>query len=390
MYEKRFTKKQITILANAGIVLFYLIYGYLCARMLFRQSIHYNNMYHSDLPSHIHSGVNRIGYSLVEMILGDIIGYTGSYKLVGIFLATVILATIFVTWKLLRLIAPNTNPVLLHVGAIACNLVAAYYLPQFNEYRYLGVQSGNIYHNSTFTGMKFLGTMVLYLYFSYQSQYEKGLSWKQWSTFAVLMIMVNMTKPNFFVCFAPAMGIYLLIDLIQKKGKTFSKIFLFGLAVIPSVLVLLVVYTLLFPSDGSAGGVIIDPGYCFFMRARTPVMAVIQTMAFPLWILAFHIRDLKKDRVFGFSWLMLLISFLEYFFLCEGGARKDHGNLSWGYCYCIYVIFVVSVAKICSDFREKDLKKYWFYYLGAGLLLLGHLVYGLQYFNIVVHGGHFI
>lgn len=382
-------KKQAVIAANSAIAVFYLVYGYLCAQMLYRQSIGYDGRYVSDLPAHIDSGLNRIGYSLMEVILGDIVGYTRQYKLVGILLSLLMMATIFVTWKLLKILAPKANSLLLHAGAICCNLVAAYYLPQFNEFRYLGVQSGNIYHNSTYIGMKFLGVIVLYLYFSYESLYETGLSRKQWGTFAGVLILVNMVKPNFFVCFAPAMGIYLLIDLIGKKGKTFSRIIIFGLAVIPSVMVLIVEYILLFPGDGSAGGIIIDPGYSFFMRTKTPVMAVIQTMAFPLWVLIFHIRDLKRDKRFGFSWLMLLVSFLEYFFICENGERKDHGNLSWGYCYCIYLVFVISVAKVCTDLKEKEWKKYWYYYLGAGLLLLGHVIYGLQYLGIMLQGGSF-
>lgn len=390
MKEKQFGKKQMITIANAGIAVFYMVYGYLCAKMLFRQSVGYDGKYISDLPAHINSGLTRTGYSLMEVILGDLVGYTGKYKLVGIFLALLMMATIFVTWKLLKMVAPKADPLLLHVGAILCNFAMALYLPMFNDYRYLGVQSGNIYHNSTYIGMKFLGMVMLYLYFSYESIYESGLSRQQWGRFAGVLILVNMIKPNFFVCFAPAMGIYLLIDLIRKKGKTFSQIFMFGLAVIPSVAVLLVEYKLLFPADSGAGGIVIDPGYCLFLRARTPVMAILQTMAFPLWMLVGHIKDLKKDRHFGFSWMILLISFLEYFFICEDGIRKDHGNLSWGYCYGIYVVFVISVAKLCTDLKERKWQEHRLYYSGAGLLLLGHVIYGLQYFSIMLQGGSFV
>lgn len=381
MIQKLKTQK-IQLSLNAGIALCYMIYGYFCAVLFYRQSVELNGKYFSDLPVHISYGVNHQGYSLMEAILGVIVRDIGSYKLVGIFLALVVMASIFLTWLFMRKLAPDVNPVILHLAAFAVNMVMAFYLPYFNDYRYLGVQSGNIYHNSTYTGMKMLGMLVLFLYMTCQEIYEQGLGPVRWFSFAASLILVNMVKPNFFVAFAPAMGMVLLYDLIRKKGTTLLPIIRFGLAVIPSVVVLFYSYMMLFP--GGDSHIIIDPGYCFFLRTRTPLMAILQTLAFPLWILAFHWKDLKDNRKYGFSWLFLLISFLEYFFLAESGVRKNDGNLSWGYCFGIYVIFAASAAVFCRDLKER--KKPLVYYVVASALFLGHMVFWFQYFHILFIG----
>lgn len=383
---QKLKNKKILLTQHTGIALCYMIYGYFCAVLFYRQSVSLNGKYLSDLPAHISFGVNHQGYSLMEAILGVIVRDIGNYKLVGIFLALVVMSSIFLTWLFMRKLAPDVNPVMLHLAAFAVNMVMAFYLPYFNDYRYLGVQSGNIYHNSTYTGMKMLGMLVLFLYVSCLDIYEQGLGPVRWLSFAAGLILVNMVKPNFFVAFAPAMGILLLCDLIRKKGTTFLPIIRFGLAVIPSVIVLFYSYMMLFP--GGDSHLILDPGYCLFLRARTPLMAVIQTMAFPLWILVFHWKDLKANRKYGFCWLFLLISFLEYFLLAESGDRKDHGNLSWGYCFGIYVIFAASAAIFCQDLKKRE--KPLFYYLIAAALLLGHMFFWLQYFQILFTGGKFM
>lgn len=385
------TKKWRSIerLAGIGIVLYYILYGAACTRTFYRQGKIYGGGYPSDLPSHISSGVLGTGYSLMERILGFIMRTIKDYRVMAVFLGIVMVLILYFTYRLMLCLAPDVNRTLLHAAALACNLVTAIYIPWLNPYRYLGVQSGNIYHNSTYLGMKLFAGIALWLYFRYDKKYEKGLRAGEWIAFCVSIILVNLMKPNFFICFAPAMGIFLLSDLIRNRGKTFSRIFLFGLALIPSVAVLIIEYTMLFPGTGD-GGLAIDVGYMLFMRTEHPAAAVVQTLAFPFWILVFHLKDLKKDRPFGFSWLMLLIAFLEYFILCESGGRKDHGNLSWGYCYAIFVAFVAATAKFCQDLTDKEHRKPPVYYIVGGILLLLHLFFGAWYFLIIFRGGEFL
>ena len=378
--------KKLFFIGNGLIATFYAVYGYLCAMLFYRQSVVYNGNYHSDLVAHITMGINGQEYSLMEYILGFIAKRIGNYKVIGIYLSVLVLLTIFITWRLMRMLAPDVDPVLLHIGAILSNLAMAIYIPALNPYRYLGVQSGNIYHNSTYIGMKLAGTMVLFLYFKYDKKYEKGLTFEEWILFAESIILVNLMKPNFFVAFAPLMGLWLLYDLIKKKGKTFPKIFMFGLAVIPSVLILLLTYVRLFPGDSATGSIVIDPGFALGLRTNHPMAAVIQTMAFPFFVLAFHIRDLKKEKTFAFSWSMLLISFSEYFLLAETGTRRNDGNLSWGYCYGIFLVFVVSITKLWQDWHCRKNYPKW-YFAVALLLLAAHIFFGLQYFAGILQGG---
>ena len=238
---RRLTRTDKVILALTGV--FYTVWGYYLAMAFYRQSVEYNGKYFSDIPAHIASGMANDTYSIMGRTLAMILKVTGNYKLIGIFLAVLALLTILVTWVLMCYLFPEGDPVILHVFAILCNIVTAIYLPMFNKYRYLGVQSGNIYHNPTYTGMKLFAMAALFFYVKNHLTYDKKMPVGDWILFAVSLIFANLIKPNFYVAFTPAMGIYLLIDLFEHKGKTFPKIFLFGLAVIPAALTLIYQYT---------------------------------------------------------------------------------------------------------------------------------------------------
>ncbi len=369
---------------------------YTCSVIFWREMVKYNGLYPSDFPAHIDSGRHAVGYSIVEAVMGIIAnagnGSIPTLKLLGVMMAIVVWITIFVSYKLMRMIAKDADPVLLYAGVLAANVVVGYYIPQLNPYRYLGLQSGNIYHNSTYIGMKLCGTIVLVLYFKYVNEYEKWLTKEQWILFAESIILVNLTKPNFIVAFAPIMGVCLLIDLIRKKGKTFPQIFMFGLAVIPSVLVLLFEYTSLFPSG--EGGLEFSIAYCLRLRTNHPVISVFQCMAFAFFVLVFHIKDLKKNGRFGFAWIFTLVNFLIYIFITESGGRKEHGNLSWGYCYGVYVAYMASIAMFVQDItaliHNREEKKPLWYYIVGGILLIGHLFFGIQYISIILAGKGFL
>lgn len=384
-----FKKNKWAAVVLAVVFVLNVFFIYKCSVVYYRQMVQYNGLYSSDFPAHIESGRQATGYSISEAVLG-ILANTGiSYKILGILMAMVSWATYYVSYKLMKLVAKDADPVLLYAGVLICNVVTAYYIPQLNPYRYLGVQSGNIYHNSTYITMKFFGTAVLFLYFKYLDVYEKGLSKEQWILFCESIILVNLSKPNFITGFAPVMGIWLLIDLIRKKGKTFPQIFMFGLAVIPSVLVLAFEYMSLFPSGGDRGGLELTLGYALKLRTEHPTMAVIQTLAFPFFVLIFHLKDLIKERKFAISWAFLVTNFMVYFFVAETGVRRRDGNLSWGYCYAIYTTFLVATAKFVEDITAKEKRKPLVYFIVGGLLLAGHVFFGIQYFSIILAGKGF-
>ena len=260
-----------------------------------------------------------------------------------------------------------------------------------NDYRYMGMQSGNLWHNSTYLGMKFAAVLVLLLYFSWLKTYQKGISPGKWLLFTASLIFVNLMKPNFILCFAPAMGLQLLADCILARGKTLKYQILSGIPVLISLGVVIYQTTVLFQGKEDGSRIALMLPYNFLKYNRYPWAALLQSAAFPLFVLAGNRKELKRDRVFGFTWLIWLFGLLEYLFLGEEGPRKTHGNFSWGYSFCIFLVFVVCAAKCCEKLKEGrpsgGRKLYW---AAAGLLFLGHLACGMTYFIHLYLGGTYV
>lgn len=373
-------------------------YSFLCARLSYWQTIQLNGAFPSDTGAHLAEALVGEAYSLMENIFAFVFSHLGGAQSAGICLGLVYGLTVLATGELIHEFLKKQPRLLSYILAFLCSFSASYFLPTINAYRYVGIQGGNVYHNMTYTGMKLFGVLAMLFYLQAQKVYEQKLGLVKWGLFMISMILVCAMKPNFLVCFAPAMGICLLIDLIANKGKTFPKIFWFGLAVIPAVAVLIYDYMFLFPGSGDSGGLMIEFGYSISLNCATPWAGPIQAMAFPLWILLFHLKDLKKDHGYGFSWMMTLIAFLEYLFIVESGRRKNHGNLSWGYCFCIFVVFAVSSAKLSEDIsllfspeKGTDGKRPhpWWFYLISLILWAGHIYFGLKYFRILLLGGSY-
>ena len=407
-------KRELTV--RALFLLLYAGLGAMIYRMYLRQAIRFPGRcgaYESDLRLHIKEGRDGTGYSLIEHCYAFILDTLKmNEKGIGIFLAIVVLATVLVTYLVMRRLAPTVNRYLLHILAFAAIMVMPVYLPGVNPYRYLGMQCGAIWHNTTFVGMRLAAMLLLLFYYQYQERYLKRFSAADFILFTLLLCFVNMMKPNFIVAFAPAMAVMLLTDCIATKGKTLKRQILFGIPVLISLVVVLWEMTMLFPASESSGSAIgFSVAYLLRLRTYHPVISLLQSAAFPLLVLIANYRLLKSDRVFRVSWLVWLFGLLEYLFIHEEGPRKDHGNLSWGYSFCIYLVFVVSFCKYCENvkgflaqYRESGEKSVaaWLkksdcsqkltcaYLVIAAVLLVLHLANGVSFFLWMYQGGTYV
>lgn len=387
----------------------------MCYQMYLRQAIHFPGklgVYDSDLPAHIQEGRANTAYSLMERSFGFLMNDLGqNEKAVAIWLALLTVGTVWMTYCLMRRLFPKGNAHLLHVLAFAASFVMPIYLPEVNPYRYLGMQSGTIWHNSTYLGMKFAAVCVLLFYYKYQENYRKQFAWKDFLWFTILLIFVNLMKPNFILCFAPAMAIMLLTDCIAERGRRLKQQILFGIPVLISLAVVVYETMVLFSGENDGSSITVALAYNLRLWTEHPILALLQSAAFPLIVLAANRKDLKNDRLFRVSWLIWLVGLLEYLFLCEEGPRKNHGNLSWGYSFCMFLIFVISILWLYKNLKafhekyrasgSKGLVSYirngdkrsagQVIYLGLALVfLLWHLGCGLHFSWMAYLGGSYI
>lgn len=317
-------------------------------RLYLRQAIHYPGRlgaYESDLPAHIHEGRAGTGYSLMEKSFGFLMNtLKTNEKAVALWLAFLTVATVWVTYLIMKNLFPEGNKTILHLLAFAAMFWMPIYLPQLNPHRYLGLQSGSVWHNSTYLGMRFAAMLLLLFYFRYQDTYMERFRAKEFMWFTVLLVFANLMKPNFILCFAPAMALMLLTDCIGQKGKKLKQQILFGIPVLISLAVVAYETLVLFAGENGGSSILIDFAFSLKLRTEHPAIALLQSSIFPLVVLLGNWKDLKTDRRFRVCWLTWLTALVEYLLLCEDGPRKYHGNFSWGYCFALFLVFVISVV----------------------------------------------
>lgn len=385
MYPKK--KKTAEVLLGGMLI----VYAVSCFYLYYMQSIQpldYDNRYfQSDLPYHISMIVDDGWYysftAYVYQLLYALAG--GGTIWIAFFLTLVTVGSICLTSKLLQVLLDRQHVDALCLGgAILLNMVMPFFLSVAGQYRYVSYQSGNIWHNSTYLCMKLLGIAALLCYFKIEKNYRNKIDVKMWLLFAIILVITTGVKPSFLTVFAPAMALKLLWDLFHKVS--FKQIFLFGCAVLPACGVVLWQNMVLFGED-TGQGFALKPWFTFSLHADRPKLAVLCSIAFPLVILVFSLKELYKDKKYFFAWLMTGIGFLEAVLLAETGSRANDGNFVWGYSFAIFYIFVISFVKwleLWQKGRQNSLYKIVF---AVGMLVLLYQTYCGVYFYLRLLGG---
>lgn len=361
-------------------------------------------VYESDLPAHIKMIIeDGWYYSLTAFVYKALYLFGDGSLGIAFFLGICTVAAVYLTYLLLRKLfekyvqmpRPDAGVIqletLLLLSALLINIVMPCYVRGLSNGRYIGMQSANIWHNSTYIVMKPLALICVILYVDLMERYAEELTWKKWIAFSAMLVVCTAVKPSFLVAFAPMMAIFLLIDLC--KGIPFKKVFLFGLTVIPSLAVILFQNAILFGGD-TGNGWEIRPGYALSMHSGYPLIVAVLSILFPLIVFAWNIKKVKENRWFSLAWLMAFIGFAEVYLFCETGGRAGDGNFMWGYSFAILILFVVSILIWFSNIREntdfsiKSFKRIVYKaYLGMTILvLLYHIYCGLYFYLNLLRG----
>jgi len=358
------------------------IYGIACFYLFYMQSVQpldYDNRYfQSDLPYHISMIIDDGWYYSFTAYAYQLLYWVFGKTTIGIALLLAVAAVlgIVLTEKLMHVLTGKCEMTMVTVwGSLALNLVMPFFLRIAGMYRYVSYQSGNIWHNSTYQCMKVLALASMLLYLKIEKDYKEHISIKQWICFALLLVICTGVKPSFLTVFAPAFGLKLLWDLFHRVS--FKQIFIFGCTVLPACGVVLWQNAVLFGEE-SGQGFAFNPWFTFSLHADRPKVAVLCSIAFPLVVAMCSLKELCKDKMYFFGWLMTGIGFLEALLLAETGSRSRDGNFLWGYSFVIFYIFVLSFVKWLKMGRKSILQKIMF--IGCGVVL-GYQVYcGIIFF----------
>lgn len=376
------------------LIIINIIYGALLVYLHYNQTLfEVGGPFESDLPYHIKMAVeDNWYYSFTAFVYVFLYKFSCGNLLVGIFLALCQLLTVFGTYLLLKElwkhyeIKMSTGATLL--CAMTLNFVMAFYVKSVNARHYIGYQNATIWHNSTYICMKMVGVFVLWYFLKLMDSYKTKLSVKQWISFMLLVALSTGIKPSFLMVFAPVMAIMLLMDWI--KGTKFSKVFLFGLTVIPSLLIILWQNVVLFGED-TGNSFLIKPFYTLAQRSDNPKIALLFSVLFPAIVGILHIRDVWKDKVYLGSLMIWAFGFMEVFLFVESGTRSKDANFMWGYSISLFVLFVISLVRWIRDFKNKEfLGKYkvlrYGYLVVTGATFTYHVISGLWFLGILLSG----
>lgn len=369
------------------------LYGMACLWLYYNQSVSdlpdvANIPYQSDLPLHIsmiiedgwYYSFTAYAYKALHVLFG------GNTIGIALMLAIISTATIYVTEKAVCYLGKfKENSWYTLLLALCTNLVMPIYIQSIGAHRYVSYQSANVWHNSTYICMKLFALMTFLYYWKLEEKYRKGITWREWITFALLNVVTTGIKPSFLLAFSPIMGIFLLVDL--WKRVPFKRIFIFGAAMLPSGLVVLWQNAVLFGSD-TGNGMTINPWYTFSLHADRPKVAVILSAAFCGLAALVTLKDVIKEKKYLFIVLMAILGFLEALCLVESGKRSVDGNFLWGYSFCLFVLFLYTAVKCFHGYSCKTLFQKIIYVVMT-FVYGWHLYCGILYFVRLVCGESF-
>jgi len=348
-------------------------------------------VYESDLPAHIQMIIeDGWYYSLTAFLYKALYSIGNGSVAIACFLALCTVGSVFLTYILLQKISilqknsRKMENVFFLLLSLILNVVMPCYVRGLSDGRYIGMESGNIWHNSTYLVMKPLALICLILYVDMMEEYAVTFSWKKATVFSGMLAVCTGVKPSFLVVFAPMMAILLLLDLI--KGVPFKHVVAFGVTVVPSLAIILFQNIVLFGTD-TGNSWQIRPGYALGLHSGYPMIVAVLSILFPLIVLIWNRKELKKERSFLAMWIMAAIGFLEVFLFCEVGARAEDGNFMWGYSIAIFSIFVVSILMWVKNLFEANKSILCKGYIAVTSMVLAYHIYcGVYFYTNLVQG----
>lgn len=378
------------------VALLYALLGAAVARMLLIQAA---DPLAGDFAQHLTSARNPQGreYSLFTILYRIMDGLWHSDLPIVLFLVAMVLTGVWLCGLFFRRHSPIKNVLLSSVLGIACYCVDPIFLPWLNPYRVLGVQAGGVWHNPTLLGIKTMLMALVLVYLSICEQMEDlgaPLPTKKLLLFCALLTVATWIKPNLAMSVEPAIAFFLLFDLCRHRGKGFWKLAALAATVIPSLVVIGWQFMVSFTNApaGEESGITFALGMEIIVWARRPVCAILQSLAFPLLVLAFSVPQVFKDRKYGFAWAIAGVAYLEHLCLAETGERAGDGNFSWGVQMVMVYLFAVSVIRLVEDWPWLKQRLWGRGIAAAGaVLFLWHTFCGVQYIVLfILNKGYFM
>ncbi len=257
------------------------------------------------------------------------------------------------------------------------------------SYRYAGVWTPNPYHNATYMATRPFAIACFFQFSDILQQYEKQFSWKKGLLFSISLLLTTMTKPSFTIVLVGAAGLIMVYRMFKSKFNNFKPTILLGLCFVPTFCHLLYQFFGVFgPTESGETG--IGFGWLTAWRnyCNNVPLAVCLGLAFPIIVLIFHWKELKKNGLYRFSIQIVAMSLVMLMILYEKGFRLPDMNFSWGYMHGMFFAFVGAVIVLLRSTLIQNQKWYilsiqwcaFLWHLGCGLIYFRSILLGYMYY----------
>lgn len=287
-----------------------------------------------------------------------------------------------VLYLILVKIFRNTKIRLPEIIAFVLSFVTAIYIPFYNSNIYLGQGSPNIWHNPTNLMVKPFALVAFFLIVKICNNIKNTkCQKKEYILLMVLMTFSVLAKPSFFQGIVPALGVYIVINLVIYKFKNIKQFLFLCVAFVPSFLVVVYQYYVSFVTSDGAGGIGIGWFVAKSIFSPNPWISLLLVIAFPLIYLILNVKKLKSETDLQLAWLLFVVTWLMGSLLYETGPRMNDGNFGWALQLAYYILFVVSAKNLFCEkvFLNSMEKKQLFKRVLLILVLSAHFVSGIMY-----------
>lgn len=386
--EKNKKKIEIAILTGIGLIMFAVF-----LRMFCYQAI---DEFPSDLGDHIEFAANGKGYSLLYSIMGVLLNIFDSFVPIAVLGSLMVVGTWFATAKLISVMLKNMSYFKSAIIALPLLVLTGIFIPFIYPYFYKQQLVTQPYQNITYFGMRLFAVLSMLLFYKIFAVYLDKINIFYWIALAVVLAASTSVKPSFLYGFALCLLIFLIIDFFKSgfKAKPFGHIILMGLVVVPSLLIMLYQYIILYvgttPGVEPSGGIALIWGANFIKKGFIhTVLKLICSIGFPLLVAFVNRKEFSRFDKFCYG--IFFIEFIIGIMFVETGRRAQHGNFFWGVYIGAYFMFIVAVTHFVRNIieRKNEGKLLAPYPIIGGVMLTGHLLSSLMYFVIIMIGKNY-
>ena len=379
--------------------------------LAYRQIVLYNGKYLSDLSLHIAiARRDQYYYRMIGFLVNTMDHITTNPWALALSMGVLVLLTVIGNYFLIRFFTKRftESRIPAQIMAVLALYTGPIYIPKFMPYFYAKTQSKYAWQNPTQIMVTVFSVFALLAFYKAYEHYMEKISTKGWAMLALAFLVSAYAKPSFIMAFFPAAAMILLADLFRKDTglkpmSRFRQIFILGMTMLPACIYFLLLNNTVFgesrqevtsSTGGEASKVVIDLGRAYFNQDFSITLSILAWLAFPLFVLLFNLRELKKPE-YAVSWLTVLWGYAEHFTFSETGPRATHGNFAWGKKVAIYLVFAVSMAKFVENLYNPDFlkgsrtRKIAYGTVGAVLLFL-HFASQVVYLVHLGHGGKYM